>query len=196
MFKKLVIGLTGLTIVSLGGGVALTTVHADKVPGEDKTTATEVTIIDSPDNNGTLKLIHVPEKYSFATKLQSTGQYTITGATVTNDANITIFNDKSSQDWSVKASIDNTELSTKDGKKATVTGFKINGQSLMGENANQVVYNAASDKTEANNTGWLSKVVTNDGLSVSFNNATHDLKAGDVLTGTVNYSLYNTPNAK
>lgn len=189
----------GLATASLAllGVLAAPAVHAAEVPGESKDTQTQVKIIDSPDPDpAVLKLVHVPEQYQFETKVQPNGAYSLNGGVVKQDNKITVFNDKSTQDWSVKASIDDTKLSTESGKTATVTGFKINGQDLMGENANQIVHKSEATKTVDNNTGNLSKEVTNDGLSVTFNNEKEDLKAGDTLTGTVHYQLFNTPDAK
>ena len=183
--------------VALLGVLAAPAAHAAEVPGEAKDTQTQVKIIDSPDPDpAVLKLMHVPEQYNFETKLQASGEYSLNGGIVEKDANITVFNDKSTQDWSVKATIEDTTLSTESGKTATVTNFKINGQDLMGENANQIVHKSEATKTIDNNTGNLSKEVTNDGLSVSFNNEKGDLKAGDTLTGKVHYQLFNTPDAK
>lgn len=194
--KLSTIGLT-TAAVALLGVLAAPVVHAAEVPGEAKDTQTQVKIIDSPDpDSAVLKLMHVPEQYKFETKLQASGAYSLNGSVVEKDANITVFNDKSTQDWSVKATIEDTTLSTESGKTATVTNFKINGQDLMGENANQIVHKSEVTKTIDNNTGNLSKEVTNDGLSVSFNNEKGDLKAGDTLTGKVHYQLFNTPDAK
>lgn len=194
--KILTIGLT-TAAVALFGVLAAPSVHADAVkdPAKDDT-QTEVKIIDSPDSDpANLTLIHVPENYKFETKLQANGPYTLTGGVVEKDANITVFNDKSTQDWSVKASIEGT-LSTESGKTATVTTFKINEQDLMGESANQIVHKSEGNKTNDNNTGNLSKEVKNGGLSVSFTNEKGDLKAGDILKGKVHYQLSNTPDAK
>lgn len=194
--KLSTIGLT-TAAVALLGVLAAPAVHAAEVPGEAKDTQTQVKIIDSPDPDpAVLKLMHVPEQYKFETKLQNSGAYILDGGVVEKDANITVFNDKSTQDWSVKATIEDTTLSTESGKTATVTNFKINGQDLMGENANQIVHKSEATKTIDNNTGNLSKEVTKDGLSVSFNNEKGDLKAGDTLTGKVHYQLFNTPDAK
>lgn len=194
--KLSTIGLITVAVALLGV-LAAPAVHAAEVPGEAKDTQTQVKIIDSPDPDpAVLKLMHVPEQYKFETKLQASGAYSLNGGVVEKDANITVFNDKSTQDWSVKATIEDTTLSTESGKTATVTNFKINGQDLMGENANQIVHKSEATKTIDNNTGNLSKEVTNDGLSVSFNNEKGDLKAGDTLTGKVHYQLFNTPDAK
>ncbi|EGO2842895.1 hypothetical protein IBQ15_002651 [Enterococcus faecalis] len=194
--KLSTIGLT-TAAVALLGVLAAPVVHAAEAPGEAKDTQTQVKIIDSPDPDpAVLKLMHVPEQYKFETKLQASGEYSLNGGVVETDANIRVFNDKSTQDWSVKATIEDTTLSTESGKTATVTNFKINGQDLMGENANQIVHKSEATKTIDNNTGNLSKEVTNDGLSVSFNNEKGDLKAGDTLTGKVHYQLFNTPDAK
>lgn len=193
------IGLT-TAAVALFGVLAAPSVHADAVNTDQaQETHTQVKIINSPDSDvANLKLIHVPENYNFETKLQANGKYTLTGGVVEKDANITVFNDKSTQNWSVKASIEDTlsTLSTGSAKTATVTDFQINGQDLMGENANQIVHKSEEAKTVDNNTGNLSKEVTNQGLSVSFTNEKGDLKAGDTLTGTVHYQLFNTPDAK
>lgn len=191
------IGLT-TAAVALFGVLAAPSVHAEDVKDQAKDTTTQVTIIDSPDA-ANLQLRHVPEQYNFETKLQANGLYTLTGGVVEKDANITVFNDKSTQDWSVKASIENLTLSTESGKTAAVTNFKINGQDLMGEHANQIVHKSEGTKNSDNNTGNLSKEVKNDGLdglSVSFTNGNGDLKAGDILTGKVHYQLFNTPNAQ
>lgn len=193
--KILTIGLT-TAAVALFGVLAAPSVHADAVKDQAKDTQTQVKIIDSPDSDvANLTLIHVPENYEFKTKPQASGEYILKGGVVEKDANITVFNDKSTQDWSVKASIEDT-LSTKSGKTATVKNFKINGQDLMGENANQIVHKSEGAKTSDNNTGNLSKEVTNEGLSVSFTKEKGDLKAGDILTGKVHYQLFNTPDAK
>lgn len=190
------IGLT-TAAVALFCVLAAPSVHADAVKDQAKDTPTQVTIIDSPHSDvANLELIHVPEKYKFDTKLQANGAYTLQGGAVETDANITVFNDKSNQDWLVKASIEEYTLSTESGKKATVTNFKINGQDLMGEHANQIVHKSDEIKNSANNTGNLSKEVTKGGLSVSFNKAKGDLKAGDILKGEVHYQLFNTPAAK
>lgn len=195
--KLTTIGLTTATVALLGVLAAAPVVLAAEVPDEAKDTQTQVKIIDNPDPNlAVLKLVHVPEQYKFETKLQPTGEYTLNGGVVEKDSKITVFNDKSIQDWSVKASIDDTTLSTESGKTATVTNFKINGQDLMGESANQIMHKSEVNKTVDNNTGNLSKEVTNDGLSVSFNNEKGDLKAGDTLTGKVHYQLFNTPDAQ
>lgn len=194
--KILTIGLT-TAAVALFGVLAAPSVHADAVKDQAKDTQTQVEIIDSPDSDvANLTLIHVPEKYKFETKLQASGEYILKGGVVEKDANITVFNDKSTQDWSVKASIEESTLSTESGKTATVTSFKINGQDLMGENANQIVHKSEGTKTIDNNTGNLSREVTNEGLSVSFTKEKGDLKAGDTLTGKVHYQLFNTPDAK
>ncbi|HFX3748009.1 TPA: hypothetical protein ACIECA_002730 [Enterococcus faecium] len=190
------IGLT-TAAVALFCVLAAPSVHADAVKDQAKDTPTQVTIIDSPHSDvANLELIHVPEKYKFDTKLQASGAYSLNGGVVETDANITVFNDKSTQDWSVKASIEENTLSTEFGKKATVTNFKINGQDLMGEHANQIVHKSEGTKNIDNNTGNLSKEVTNEGLSVSFTKEKGDLKAGDILTGKVHYQLFNTPDAK
>lgn len=191
--KILTIGLT-TAAVALFGVLAAPSVHADAVKDQAKDTQTEVKIIDSPNSEvANLTLIYVPEKYEFKTKLQASGEYTLEGVVV-KDANITVFNDKSTQDWSVKASIEERKLSTVTGKTATVTNFEINGQDLMGENANQIVHKSEGTKSNDNNTGNLSKGV-NEGLSVSFIKEKEDLKAGDILTGKVHYQLFNTPDA-
>lgn len=189
----------GITAAALGLLVttAAPMVNADQVPGESQDTKTQVSIIDTPaPDPANLKLIHVPDQYNFETKLQASGQYSLDGGVIEKDGNITVFNDKSIQDWSVKASIDDTKLVTDSGKIATVTNFKINGQDLMGQNANQVVYQSETNKTIENNTGNMSKEVKKEGLSISLNNEKHDLKSGDVLKGKVNYQLFNTPSAK
>ncbi|MDT2559250.1 hypothetical protein P7D19_10780 [Lactococcus petauri] len=190
------IGLT-TAAVALFGVLAAPSVHAATVNDQAKDTQTQVEIIDSPISDvANLELIHVPEHYNFETKLKARGEYILTGKEVTGDANITVFNDKSTQDWSVKASIEDTlsTLSTGSAKTATVTDFKINEQDLMGQKANQIVHK--SEGTKDKNTGNLSKEVTKGGLSVSFINGKGDLKAGDILTGKVHYQLFNTPNAQ
>ena len=190
------IGLT-TAAVALFCVLAAPSVHADAVKDQAKDTQTQVEIIDSPDLDvANLELIHVPKLYKFKTKLQANGAYSLDVGVVEKDANITVFNDKSSQAWSVKASIEKNTLSTKSGKNATVTHFKINGQDLMGEDANQIVDKSEGNKTIDNNTGNLSKEVTNEGLSVVFTNEKGDLKAGDTLTGKVLYQLFNIPVAK
>lgn len=190
------IGLT-TAAVALFGVLAAPSVHADAVKDQAKDTQTQVKIIDSPDSDvANLELIRVPEQYNFETKLKAGGEYSLTGKEVEGDPNITVFNDKSTQDWSVKAFIENNTLSTESGKTATVTNFKINEKDLMGENANQIVHKSEGTKTIDKNTGNLSKEVTNGGLSVSFTNGKGDLKAGDTLKGKVHYQLFNTPDAK
>lgn len=194
--KLSIFSFTTISVTFLGiMAVVSPGVHATEVTSESKDTTTEVKIIDSPDP-AVLKLTHVPEHYKFETKLKSNGAYQINGGVVGVNKNITVFNDKSTQEWSVKTFIENTQLSTATGKTATVTGFKINGQSLMGENVNQIVHKSEATKTLDNNTGNISKDVTNDGLSIEFNNEKHDLKTGDILTGKIHYQLYNTPDIK
>ncbi|MCO4636056.1 hypothetical protein Si034_00815 [Streptococcus infantarius subsp. infantarius] len=190
------IGLT-TAAVALFCVLAAPSVHADAVQDQAKDTQTQVTIIDSPPQDvANLKLIDVPKLYNFKIKLQANGAYSLDGDVDEKDANITVFNDKSTQNWSVKASIEEYTLSTESGKTATVTNFKINQQDLMGEHANQIVHKSEENKTNDNNTGNLSKKVTKEGLSVSFTNEKRDLKAGDILTGKVHYQLFNTPDAK
>lgn len=191
------IGLT-TAAVALFCVLAAPSVHADAVQDQAKDTQTQVTIIDSPPQDvANLKLIHVPEQYNFKIKLQDNGAYSLDGDVYEKDANITVFNDKSTQNWSVKAFIEEYTLSsTESGKTATVTNFKINHQDLMGEHANQIVHKSEENKTNDNNTGNLSKKVTKEGLSVSFTKGKGDLKAGDILTGKVHYQLFNTPDAK
>lgn len=195
--KLTTLGMTTATLSLLGtlsiGAVA----HAQEISNEAKDTNTQIKLIDSPDPDpSVLKLMHVPEQYNFETKLNADGAYVINGGSISDDKTLIVFNDKSTQDWSVKASIADTELATASGKTATVTAFKINGQDLMGENANQIIFKSEENKTSDNNTGTLSKVVTGDDLSVEFSNANRDLKAGDILTGKVHYQLFNTPDAK
>ncbi|WP_242359745.1 hypothetical protein [Lactococcus petauri] len=195
--KQSLFGFTIGSVAFLGIMAAAPVVHAAEVNGEAKDTQTEVKIIDSPDPDvAVLKLTHVPEQYKFETKLKADGAYQINGGITDINKNITVFNDKSIQDWSVKASIDDTQLNTATGKTATVIGFKINGKELMGENADQIVHKSEASKTVDNNTGNISKEVKNDGLSIEFNNEKHDLKTGDILTGKVHYQLYNTPDIK
>lgn len=183
-------------VVSLTVAGMCSVAHAAEVKDEEKDSQTQVSIVDSPDSDkAVLKLIAVPDQYKFETKSNSNGSYQIQGGTVSSNKNITVFNDKLKQTWSVKASVEDTILKTASNKKATVTGFKINGQELMGEKATQIVHKSAEKPTLDNNTGYISKEVTNDGLSITFNNEKNDLKAGDVLNGTIHYQLYDTPSA-
>lgn len=194
--KLSTIGLSTATAALLGVLAVAPAAHATEIKDQAKDTNTQVTIVDDPNPGpGSLLLTHVPDKYEFNTKL-SDKEYSINGSLNKENDKITIFNTSSKQEWSVKADVVDKTLTTSDNKTATVTGFKINGQDLMGEKANKIVHKSAEKPDEKNNTGHISKEVTKDGLSISFSDKDNALKAGDVLTGKVHYQLFNTPNAE
>ena len=192
-FLKSSIVLMAVSVV--GTSLIGVAANAATVPNEEKDSNTEVSFTDSTDPDAVLKLIHVPDVYKFETKLDTSGTYSITGGIVENDRNITVFNDKSTQEWSVKASIVNDQL-LGNSKAATVTAFQIDGVDLMGASATGIVHRSNVAPDVINNTGQISKPVSDAGLQIEFNNANMDLKAGDVLTGTVHYQLFNTPDAQ
>ncbi|MGM9904553.1 hypothetical protein A5844_000918 [Enterococcus sp. 10A9_DIV0425] len=192
-FLKSSIVLMAVSVV--GTSLIGVAANAATVPNEEKDSNTEVSFTDSTDPDAVLKLIHVPDVYKFETKLDASGTYSITGGIVENDRNITVFNDKSTQEWSVKASIVNDQL-LGNSKAATVTAFQIDGVDLMGASATGIVHRSNVAPDVINNTGQISKPVSDAGLQIEFNNANMDLKAGDVLTGTVHYQLFNTPDAQ
>lgn len=192
-FLKSSIVLMAVSVV--GTSLIGVAANAANVPNEEKDSNTEVSFTDSTDPDAVLKLIHVPDVYKFETKLDASGTYSITGGIVENDRNITVFNDKSTQEWSVKASIVNDQL-LGNSKAATVTAFQIDGVDLMGASATGIVHRSNVAPDVINNTGQISKPVSDAGLQIEFNNANMDLKAGDVLTGTVHYQLFNTPDAQ
>jgi len=178
-------------------------VSAAEVVGQTKETPTIITIKDNDDGSGTdpldptdptqknLTLEKVPTNYDFETKLQGE----TVEASTTLDETIEIFNDRIDREWSVKATVVSDALNlTKNGSKLTVNEFKINNVDLVGTGATGIVAQAAENKTAENNTGLVKTSVKN--LSIKFTDKNRELKSGDTLEGTINYQLYNTPDAK
>lgn len=160
-----------------------------------KETETKVTITDG---SGTwdpkdptqtnLTLETVPTAYNFTTSIKNK-DYNLTA---TLNDKIDVQNDYSARVWSVKAEVDGSQLAS--GSSAfDVSSFKVNDAELVGTGVTGVVSRSAATPDASNNTGIISKAVTS--IGVNFSDPNNVLKAGDELTGTISYSLYNTVDA-
>ncbi|WEV45133.1 hypothetical protein OZX60_06785 [Streptococcaceae bacterium ESL0687] len=157
-----------------------------------------------------LTLNHVPTAYDFQTTV-SDGQYTVNSGTIGSGTagdgseDIVVFNSKVGRKWNVKATVANEQLSiTKSGTTTNfpVTSFKITSTGANGNGSAQEVsatgyqgvvaqdVNAASGATldAENNTSSMSIPVS--AVSIGFTDNTHVIKAGDTVTGTIDYQLY------
>lgn len=128
-----------------------------------------------------LTLEHVPGAYDFSSTLDRNG-YKLNAAV--NDK-IQVFNDRSTRQWSVKASVLNDQL-MRGGDKFNVDQFSINNIALA--TGTDTVVAKSVDQTVANNTGLLTTPVT--GVKIDFKDPQMQLKAGDKLTGAIKYQLY------
>lgn len=198
--KKLYWGVL-LSATILGGTSLGTTASAAVVEGQSSNTPATVTLKDNTDvtdpldpedpNQKHLLLTAVPSAYSYESELKTNGSYSISGSVTGENKNISVFNDRSSRNWSVKATVDNEEL-TLGSEKFTVSNFTINDTALVGTGINGIVAKNV-DNSETNNTGTINTEVTK--TSIEFSDPNSLLKAGDTLAGTVSYQLYNTADA-
>lgn len=198
--KKSLVSLSLLGIVALGAiTLSTSSANADTVVGQTKSTPVTVGITDDtsdPDPLDPTKpaqqllvLNTVPTSYDFTSTLQN-GSYSLTTSTLEKQ-NVTVFNSRAARAWSVKATVTNTKLS-KGSNEFPVTSFTINGTELVATGATGIVAKNADTTTE-NNTGTISTPVTSAGIK--FTDSTGVLKAGDKITGTIAYQLYNTATA-
>lgn len=182
------------------------------------TTTTNVSIIDNADptnpddkdplnpadpDQKMLTLDSVPREYNFETKLQQGNAYSIESAKsitegLSREKDIEVFNDRTDRNWSVKAVVENNELTrTGDAKIFKIGGFTITTDTehdLFGTGDAAIVAKSAVDKTTANNTGTIKTPVT--AASISFSDPDKALKADDKLSGQIDYTLYNTIDAQ
>lgn len=200
---KLIGGALVSTILLSGAGVSFADEH--EVTDQLGETTTIVTITDDadpvdpidptePDNpnpidpeQSHLTLEHVPTNYNF-TSVVSNRSYSITSGAI-EEGTIEVFNDRSSRDWVVKASVEEDKLIMGDSEFA-VTNFKINGVELA--TGSQTVIAQNPSNTEEN-TGLISTDVNS--VAIDFDDLENTLKAGDVLEGTINYQLYLVTSA-
>jgi len=157
--------------------------------GETQTTIKVKDGIDDPDQKGLL-LQSVPSKYAFETTI-SPSEYKL-GANLSQD--IVVFNDKIDRDWSVKAHVDNNEITISKGKTLPINSFKINNVEIAETGASGIVAKAQDIKSADNNTGSIRNQVLS--VNINFLDAESKIKVGDELTAKVMYQLYNTKNAK
>lgn len=194
MMSTIVLGFMSAT-------VGMTSVHGAEVIADGqqrKSTTTTVEIKDDKDtpdplnptdpNQKHLTLESVPSEYKFTSKLTHK-TYSIEDNAVSGKS-IDVFNDRSDRDWSVKASIPTNHLTVGD-KQFPVTSFKINDTEIVAQGETGVVSKVGTkDET---NTGLIKKAV--EKLAISFTDNDLQLKAGDTLSGKIEYKLYNTPDA-
>lgn len=192
--------LSAMVLATLGA----TSVQAQEVVDQKGETPTEVVITDNVDptdptdpldptdpNQKMLTLEKVPTAYNFESKLQNK-TYNLT-ADLT-DETIEVFNDRIDREWSVKANVLDNKLTRSDAKEFTVDSFQINGTEIAKTGADGIVAKAEATKTAANNTGLIETAVAS--VSIGFTDTDSVLVAGDTLTGSIQYQLYNTADAK
>ena len=197
--KKVSYLAIGLISAGLVSGVSMREVSAEVVTGQTRETPVTVDVKDSDETvdpldptdptQQRLLLKKVPENYNFETTLKNE-DYTIE-ATL-EDEKVTVFNDRSVRDWSVKASVTDNQISSGN-TIFDVSSFKVNNVELVGTGATGVVAKSAEDKTVTNNTGTLSTAI--ESVNIEFSDAEGTLKVGSQLSLTISYSLYNTSNA-
>ena len=153
---------------------------AEDIDGEDKDT------LDPKDPTQTqLNLVHVPDSFNFESMLKN-AEYTLTDKTV-NDS-IKVFNNRSKRVWSVKASVVGNEIKRDEDTKFSVTSFKIGDVELASGGI------VAKNKAPEENTGTIETKVSE--ATITFADKEGKLKAGDKLTGTIAYQLFNTASAE
>lgn len=189
--------LSAMVLATLGA----TSVQAQEVVDQKGETPTEVVITDNDDptdpldptdpNQKMLTLEKVPTAYNFESKLQNK-TYNLT-ADLT-DETIEVFNDRIDREWSVKANVLDNKLTRSDAKEFTVDSFQIDGTEIAATGADGIVAKAEATKTAANNTGLIETAVAS--VSIGFTDTDSVLVAGDTLTGSIQYQLYNTADAK
>lgn len=194
---------TGLLIGTILTGGFQSIALADSVTGQTGSSPANVKVLDNdapvdpldptkPDQDE-LTLESVPNAYNFETTVKN-GQYTIDGTL--KDQTVDVFNNRSSRTWSVKASVVNNSIIANNSAKDTfsITNFKINDIALTGTGAQGIIAKSDAAPTKENNTGLLKTAV--DSASIGFTDTNNVLKAGDTLTGTISYQLYNTADAQ
>lgn len=174
---------------------------AAEVSGQTGETPATVIIKDSTDDPDPLDpsdlaqthllLTAVPSSYNYESELKNNGTYSIKGTVTGDNQSISVFNDRSSREWSVKATVQNNHL-TMGTSTFDVSNLTINSTELVGTGVDGIVAKN-SDTTTANNTGTINTPVTT--TSIDFSDPGSVLKAGDTLSGIVNYQLYNTSDA-
>lgn len=184
----------------IAGGMATTTASAEEVVGQTKETPTTITIQDDTDEKDPLiptdpeqthlTLVTVPSAYNFETKIQNKN-YTINGTL--KDQNISVLNDRSKREWSVKAAVKENQLK-RGSDTFAVTDFTLNDVKLVGTGEPGIVARSKKNPTGENNTGSI--VTAMEKASIGFADQKGLLKAKDNLTGTISYQLYNTVNAE
>ncbi|WEV44908.1 hypothetical protein OZX60_05575 [Streptococcaceae bacterium ESL0687] len=220
-FKKLA-GLALASSILLSSGAAI--VSADEIKEKEtaisstadgnKTTTTNIEITDDntdkpdpidptdPTNPITpdpgqehLLLQHVPEAYNFSTQIKNK-KYILTTGKVEKPS-IEVFNDRSTRNWRVKASLgkDVLERTVENGGEAT---FPIDSFSIT-TGTHAVDFGTGKEATvfenltnDLSNTGTVSTDVKN--IGISFNDSDNKLKAGQLITGTISYQLYLVTN--
>lgn len=186
MRKRTILSL-GLISVASSMIIKLDTTHAEAINGQSKSTPTIINIIDGDDPaKAVLNLEKVPSSYNFKTTT-SDKKYEIDG--ILSDQTIDVFNNTSSVSWAVKASVEGG-IKLNDTIAFDVSSFKINDTQLVGTGEPSIVANSATPSTIENNTGLISTSITK--ASISFTDTNNIIKAGNTLTGTIAYSLYNT----
>lgn len=219
--KLMGLAMTGLVLAGMGGqGVSAAVVeNSDGTNATDKTTVangvnnttTTVEIIDNLDptdpldptspTQEMLTLEKVPSLYGFKSKLVNNGQYEITSGTIEGDP-ITVYNDRVDRAWSVKAVVKDNQLA----KKGTTDTFAVSSFSIttgtedkavdIVTGSDGIVSKAVDEasRTGANNTGLLKTTVSS--IGIKFTDPEGKLKVKDTIEGTIQYTLYNTIDAK
>lgn len=202
--------LTKLMSLGIIGGVVVSAValpaNASEVTNSLGTqTETNITIVDNVDpenpdvdplvptdpDQTNLLLKSVPSSYNFETSLEGSTNYQLTSDLADN---ISVFNDRSTREWSVKAEVENGNITrTRDNKTFGVTSFAINEDLVLGTGATGIVAKSANLGTPSN-TGVIVTPVTE--VSITFTDTDNALQAEDELTGNINYTLYNTIDAQ
>jgi len=208
MKKKLVCGLSllGAMIMSVSAtapAYAAEITDADAFPNGN-TSKANVNITDDKDPDGPdgptgndLALIKTPLSYDFTTNLNSKGSYVLDAdkdKLQSDGASIAVFNNKVDRDWSVTADLDGSRITGDNNKVGTVSSFLINGTEIVGTANKGIVATSPEDKNEGNNSGVITKEV--DSAKITFKDDNSAFKAGDKLTGVINYKLYNTADAE
>lgn len=202
--KKILLNSSLLVVVTLLGATGVVSMAEEVIqPEPAKKSEVNVLIKDSTDidgegedkdpldpkdpetNKNHLNLVHVPESFNFESVLKN-AEYSLTDKTV-NDT-IKVFNNRSTREWSVKASVVGNKIQRDEDTTFDVTDFEINGVSIISGGI------VAKNKTPEENTGTL-KTDVNE-AKITFKDTEGKLKAGDKLTGTIAYQLYNTASAE
>lgn len=210
MKKKLICGLSllGAMVMSVSATVPAYAAEmgSDAYPNGNTSTA-NVDITDDKDpehpddpDNPTgvdLALIKTPLSYDFTTNLRSDGSYDLDADSTklqSDNASIVVFNNRIDRNWSVTAELAGSKITGENNKVGTVSSFLINGTEIVGTANKGIVATSPEDKTNENNTGNISKEVKS--AKITFKDDNSAFKAGDKLTGTINYKLYNTATAE